>query len=165
MPLNYLPYQPDDIYSSVHRAGDRSSASIRLPLIKQIDWENITAASGSFEIERKCQQSWAKKEISQTLAPGVKIEGRKEKKKRNQYFDQRRATVVYVKYQITIIFTRLPGAHDSIMWVETTDYRPGVMDVVCLFCGQFAELMVFAVQYERKWNGIFWCCVQSCSLL
>lgn len=69
----------------------------------------------------------------------------------------RGAAVSYVKYQITITFTRLPEAHDSLIWAETTYYGPGVTDVVCLFCGQFAELMVFAVQYWRKWNGIMWC--------
>lgn len=61
---------------------------------------------------------------------------------------------MFVKYQITITFTRLPEAHDGIIRAETTYYRPWVMDGVCLFCGQFAELMVFVVQYWRKGNGI-----------
>lgn len=44
--------------------------------------------------------------------------------------------------------------------------EPQVMDVVCLFRGHFAELMVFAIQYWRKWNGII-CCLswKSCTTL
>lgn len=50
------------------------------------------------------------------------------------------------KYQITITFYKAPGGLGGIIWAETTYYGPGFIDVVCLFCGQFAELMGFTVQ-------------------
>lgn len=104
------------------------------------------------KIEKKCQLSWEKKEIP--LASDVRTQKKIEE---INTMTPRGATVVYVKCQITITFTRLPEAHDSIIWAETSYYRPTVMDVVRLFCGQFAELMVFAVQDWRKLNGIMWC--------
>lgn len=131
------------------------SASIRLPLIRQDRFGKYHRSLGIFKIERKRQQSWEKKENSQTLAPDVRT-GRKKRGEKSIPWPQERATVAYVKYQITITFTSLPEAHDSIIWADTTYYRLRVMDVVCLFCGQFAELMVFAVRYERKQNGIIW---------
>lgn len=128
------------------------SASIRLPLIRQDRFGKYHRSLGIFKIERKREE---KKENSQTLAPDVRT-GRKKRGEKSIPWPQERATVAYVKYQITITFTSLPEAHDSIIWADTTYYRLRVMDVVCLFCGQFAELMVFAVRYERKQNGIIW---------
>lgn len=132
------------------------SASIRLPLIRQDRFGKYHRSLRIFKIERKRQQSWEKKQNSQTLAPDVTTGRRKKGGKKSILWPQERATVAYVKYQITITFTSLPEAHDSIIWADTTYYRLRVMDVVCLFCGQFAELMVFAVRYERKQNGIIW---------
>lgn len=128
------------------------SASIRLPLIRQDRFGKYHRSLGIFKIERKREE---KKENPQTLAPDVRT-GRKKRGEKSIPWPQERATVAYVKYQITITFTSLPEAHDSIIWADTTYYRLRVMDVVCLFCGQFAELMVFAVRYERKQNGIIW---------
>lgn len=163
MPLN-LAYQPGDIHSRVRRAGDKSPASIRLLLIKQIDLENITAATGSSKLRGSVNKAGRRKKFHKHwhLMSGLR--------KKINTPTPRRTTVVFVKYQVTITFTRLLEAHDSIIWAETTYYRPRVMNVVCLFCDQFAELIVFAVQYWRKWNGFILClsflsasCVQDSS--
>lgn len=155
MPPNDLLYQTDDIYSPVCGAGDKcvrfhQTASDQARSIWKIspqprDLQNWEEASTKLREERKLTNTctWCQNR----------------KKKRGEKsipWPQERATVAYVKYQITITFTSLPEAHDSIIWADTTYYRLRVMDVVCLFCGQFAELMVFAVRYERKQNGIIW---------
>lgn len=136
------------------RVGDKLSASIRLPLIKQIDSGNITAARGSF---KKLRGSVNKAERGKKFYKHghLMLEKKKEKKseRRINTLTSREATVVYVKYQITITFTKLPEAHDSIIWAETTSNRPQIIDGVCLFWGQFEELMLFAVQYQKmKWH-------------
>lgn len=121
----------------------------------KIDLENITAASGSSKLRGSVNKAERRKKTHKHLH----LMSEPEEKKRGEKsipWPQERATVAYVKYQITITFTSLPEAHDSIIWADTTYYRLRVMDVVCLFCGQFAELMVFAVRYERKQNGIIW---------
>lgn len=111
MPLNDLPYQLDDTYSPVYRAGDKLSAAIRLPLIKQIDSENITAASKIFKIERKCQQSDGEERNFTNTRHLMSELG----EKKINSLTPRGANVVYLKYQITITFTRLLEAHDSII--------------------------------------------------
>lgn len=121
----------------------------------KIDLENITAASGSSELRGSVNKAERRKKTHKHLHLMSEPEEKKGGKKSIPW-PQERATVAYVKYQITITFTSLPEAHDSIIWADTTYYRLRVMDVVCLFCGQFAELMVFAVRYERKQNGIIW---------
>lgn len=121
----------------------------------KIDLENITAASGSSKLRGSVNKAERRKKTHKHLHLMSEPEEKKGGKKSIPW-PQERATVAYVKYQITITFTSLPEAHDSIIWADTTYYRLRVMDVVCLFCGQFAELMVFAVRYERKQNGIIW---------
>lgn len=150
MPLNESPDITYTVQSSEH--GDKLSASIRLPLIKQIDWGNITAASGSSKLRGGVNKAERRKKFHKHWHLMSELEKRKKKKHGINTLTPRGSTVVYVKYQITITFTGLPEAHDSIIWAETTYYRIGVMDVVCLFCGQFAELMLFAVQCYCREN-------------
>lgn len=61
-PENDLPHQTDDIHSTVHRAGDKWSASIWLALIKQIDSQNTMVASGSSKLRGSVNKAEGKKE-------------------------------------------------------------------------------------------------------
>lgn len=131
------------------------SASVRLPLIRQDRFGKYHGSLGIFKIERKRQQSWEKKENSQTLAPDVRT-GRKKKGEKINTLTPREGHCRVYEIPNNNHLYKLPEAHDSVIWADTTYYRLRVMDVVCLFCGQFAELMVFAVRYERKQNGIIW---------
>lgn len=66
MPGNDLPHQTDDMHSSVHRAGDKWSASIWLALIKQIDSRNTTVASGSSKLRGSVNKAEGRKKFPNT---------------------------------------------------------------------------------------------------
>lgn len=107
------------------------------------------------KIERKCQQS--RKKNSQTLRPDVRATN----KRGSIIWSQEGPVFCMWKYQITITFTRILEA-----WVALFEQKQHIMvwgiDAVCLFCGQFAELMGFTVQNEREWNGAIWCLSRLC---
>lgn len=81
------------------------------------------------KIERKCQQSWRKKDISQTLRPDVRATN----KGGSIIWSQEGPLVCMWKYQMTITFARLLEACDGIIWAETIYYGPGLLMLSACF--------------------------------
>lgn len=121
----------------------------------KIDLENITAASGSSKLRGSVNKAERRKKTHKHLHLMSEPEEKKKGEKINTLTPREGHCRVYEIPNNNHLY-KLPEAHDSVIWADTTYYRLRVMDVVCLFCGQFAELMVFAVRYERKQNGIIW---------
>lgn len=140
--------------SPAWRELDKLSASMWPTLIKPIDPRNITVASGSSKLRGSVNKA---ENISQTLRPDVRATN----KRGSIIWSQEGPVFCMWKYQITITFTRILEA-----WVALFEQEQHIMvwgiDAVCLFCGQFAELMGFTVQNEREWNGAIWCLSRLC---
>lgn len=79
MPGNDLPHQTDDIHSSVHRAGDKWSASIWLALIKQIDSQNTKVASGSSKLRGSVNTAEGRKKFPKHWHLMSELEKKKKK--------------------------------------------------------------------------------------
>lgn len=87
--------------------------------------EKYHGGLGIPKIERKCQQSWRKREISQTRSPDVRATN----KRGSIMWSQEGPLLCMWKYQITITFTRLLEA-----WVALFEQKQHIMFWVYWCC-------------------------------
>lgn len=137
--------------SQVRRVVDKLSTSITLSLIKQIDLKEITAALGSSKLRGCVNKAEKRKEFHKHW----RLMSEPEKRKSIPW-PQEGATVVYVKDQITITFTRLLQAYGSIIWAETTYYRAAGYGRCLLVSWSFCRTngVCHSILEKMKWHHL-----------
>lgn len=124
----------------MRRALDKLFTSIWLTAIKQIDLENITAASGSSKLRGSVNKAERKKEFVKHRHLLPESEAKTQGKSINK-LTPRGPSPVYVKRQITISISRLTEA-GRIGWERNNTLQGGVRSLVALFTATVATLFL-----------------------